>query len=75
MNPTAGNVHIGASLGEADLKECLKQLDSCIGYLHDSLKPGTLMMICTGHGNTTFQRHKEVSLSFLHRLCCVFLRS
>lgn len=43
------------------LEDCLQQLDVYVGQLHDALKPGSLLFVCAGPGDTTHQRRKEVS--------------
>ena len=58
--------HLAAAESSAPLEDCLQQLDAYIGKVHEAMKPGSLLLVCTGPGDTTQQRCKEVRLAFVH---------
>lgn len=39
--------------------QCLQQLDAQVGQLWHALQPGALLLVVTGQGDTTVQRHRE----------------
>ena len=55
--------HLAAAESSAP-HDCLQQLDAYIGKVHEAMKPGSLLLVCTGPGDTTQQRCKEVWLAF-----------
>lgn len=42
--------------------DCLQRLDAQVKQVYDSLQPGSLLLVATGQGDTTQQRHKEVNI-------------
>lgn len=48
--------------------DCLERLDAQVKKVHDCLQPGSLLLVVTGQGDTTHQRHKEV------RKSCIILQ-
>lgn len=50
--------------------DCLERLDAQVKKVHNSLQPGSLLLVVTGQGDTTHQRHKEVCGS-----CIILQRS
>ncbi|DBA69583.1 TPA: hypothetical protein ACH3X2_012658 [Trebouxia sp. C0005] len=58
----------GQDLDQADtvsMGDCLERLDAQIHKIYDALRPGSLLLVVTGQGDTTHQRHKEVCVPFL----------
>ncbi|KAL0046858.1 hypothetical protein WJX82_000075 [Trebouxia sp. C0006] len=52
----------GQDLNQADTvsrSDCLKRLDAQVHNIYDALQPGSLLLVVTGQGDTTHQRHKE----------------
>ncbi|KAA6428436.1 MAG: exonuclease family (ISS), partial [Trebouxia sp. A1-2] len=52
----------GQDLDQADtvsMGDCLERLDAQIHKIYDALRPGSLLLVVTGQGDTTHQRHKE----------------
>jgi len=45
--------------------DCLERLDAQVHKVYDALRPGSLLLVVTGQGDTTHQRHKEVCVPCL----------
>ncbi|DBB01166.1 TPA: hypothetical protein ACH3X1_001053 [Trebouxia sp. C0004] len=52
----------GQNLDQAETvsrTDCLERLDAQVHKIYDALRPGSLLLVVTGQGDTTHQRHKE----------------
>lgn len=54
--PSGQEVEQAGRPSEAD---CLKCLDAHVKQLHDALMPDSVLLVITGQGDSTQQRHKE----------------
>ena len=67
--PSGQEVEQAGRPSEAD---CLKCLDAHVKQLHDALMPDSVLLVITGQGDSTQQRHKEVCMLCLNLMCSLF---